>query len=99
LLAFKFIVIVIIAVLMYTYMVNQKPVPTPRGMIEGILYASSGSAVVINDTVLKEGDTISGVRIVKIDREKVDFQKDKTHWSQKIGEAPNIMWEQPRYAR
>jgi len=76
-------------------MVNQKPAPTPRGMIEGILYASTGSSVVINGQILKEGDIISGVKVVKINREKVNFQKDKTHWSQRIREAPNIMWEQP----
>jgi len=64
-------------------------------MIEGILYASTGSSVVINGQILKEGDIISGVKVVKINREKVNFQKDKTHWSQRIREAPNIMWEQP----
>jgi hypothetical protein len=52
-------------------------------MIEGILYASSGSSVVINGQVLEEGEVMSGITIVKISRDRVEFKKDKTHWTQR----------------
>jgi len=95
LLGLQFVVALIIAVLLYAYLAHQKPAPTPSGMIEGILYASNGSSVVINGQVLEEGDVISGITIVKISRDKVEFEKDKTHWTQRVREAPSMHWQEP----
>jgi hypothetical protein len=44
------------------------------------------------DKVLAVGDTVDGVRVVKIDPEKVEFAKDGTSWTQPLGAPPQPFW-------
>ncbi len=44
------------------------------------------------DKVLAVGDTVVGVRVVKIDPEKVEFAKDGTTWTQPLGAPPQPFW-------
>ncbi len=44
------------------------------------------------DKVLAVGDAVGGVRIVKIDPEKVEFAKDGTTWTQPLGAPPQPFW-------
>jgi len=50
-------------------------------VIEGILYdPQSGSVVIINDIILKQGDSISGIMVKKIEKNSVVLSfKDKEH--------------------
>jgi len=50
-------------------------------VVEGILYDAQGeSVVVINDVVLKEGDSISGITVKSIEKNSVVLSfKDKEH--------------------
>ena len=45
--------------------------------IEGIIYNEGGaSEAIINDNIVKEGDIVDGYRIIKIEENKVVFEKD-----------------------
>ena len=63
-------------------------------MVKGILYTVVDSSAMIDNQVLKEGDTIYGTRIVKIYPKKVEFEKDGKHWAQRICEHPDPAWEE-----
>ena len=66
-----------------------------KGVVKGILYTIVDSSTMIDNHVLKEGDTIYGTRIVKIYPKKVEFEKDGKYWTQRICEHPNPTWDEP----
>jgi len=45
-------------------------------VVKGILYSDKGSSVVINDEILTEGDIISEATIIKIEKDRVLFEKN-----------------------
>jgi len=51
-------------------------------MVKGILYTVIDSSVMVDNQVLKEGDTIYGTKIVRIDPKKVEFEKNGKRWTQ-----------------
>jgi len=65
-----------------------------HGLITGISYQEDGSkaSALIGPEVVYEGDTIFDIKVVKIHKDSVEFQKDKKTWSQRIGETPGKMW-------
>ncbi len=65
------------------------------GVVNGILYSIEDSSVIIDGQILKEGDTISGVKVVKIHRAEVEFEKNQKRWKQRVGSRPNAAWEEP----
>ena len=64
-----------------------------RGRVTGILYTIENSSAVIDGQVVYEGDEIYGVKVVKIDRRTVEFNKDHSRWKQKVREQPSPHWE------
>ena len=72
--------------------VTTKPKPT-HGVVGGILYTEDNSSAIIDSKVLKEGDTIRGVKIVKIYEAEVEFEKDSRRWTQKVAEAARPFWQ------
>jgi hypothetical protein len=66
-----------------------------RGVVKGILYTIVDSSTMIDNQVLKEGDTIYGTKVIKIYPKKVEFEKDGKQWTQRICEHPNPAWEEP----
>ncbi len=68
------------------------------GLVTGSFYSKDKQSAVINNKIIVyEGDTIDGVTIVKIYRDRVEFEKKgpdgKITWIQKIGETPKAHWE------
>ena len=43
--------------------------------------------------ILYEQDTIHGVRVVEIHRDKVEFEKNGERWSQRIQQTPPAVWK------
>ena len=68
----------------------------PVGLVKSILYSKDLSSTVISDNnnILHEENTIYGVTIVKIHKDKVEFAKNGQSWTQKVGETPNPEWYQ-----
>ena len=65
-----------------------------KGLVKGICYTieeDSSSAIVDNDIVY-EGSIIHGVKIHKIERDCVVFQKDDLFWTQHVLEKPSTNW-------
>ncbi len=50
------------------------PVKPPKLVLKGIAWDETGPLALINDLVVKAGDTIQGARIVKIDFDRVTVQ-------------------------
>lgn len=71
--------------------VPDAPVPqetTPAKLtVRGILYSEDRPAVIIGTHLLHTGDEISGARIVKINRDTVEFQADGRTWEQTVTSA------------
>jgi len=63
-----------------------------HGTVKGILYTVENSSAIIDDQLVKEGDTIDGVTVLKIDRDKVEFEKNHKVWEQRVGQRPNPAW-------
>jgi hypothetical protein len=68
--------------------------PATPGLILAIAY-SDKPAVLIGDALLSEGDTIRGVKVIKINRETVEFEKNGSRWTQQAGETPPVYWADP----
>ena len=58
----------------------------------GILYTIENSSTVIDTQVLREGDVIGDVKIVKIYRNEVEFEKNGQRWKQGVRQRPNEAW-------
>lgn len=72
----------------------MKGTRSKRGTVKGILYTVIDSSVMVDNQVLREGDTIYGIKIVKIYPKKVEFEKSGKRWVQRVCEYPNPAWEE-----
>ena len=55
------------------------------GLLASILYSARVSSVVIDGQILHEGETIHGVKVVRIKQDTVELAKDGRMWRQKVG--------------
>jgi hypothetical protein len=61
--------------------------PHEDGTVNAIIYKGPGlSAAIIHGKTVYEGQMIRGATIVKIHKDKVEFEKEGQSWTQKIGE-------------
>ncbi len=67
----------------------------PRGCeVTAIFHSAESSSAVIGDgTALREGDTIHGVKVVRIYGNRVIFEKNGRSWAQKVGEQRASDWK------
>ena len=70
-------------------------IPETSGLVRGILYSETKPSIVIDDKrkIVYEGNTIEGVTIVKIHKDKVEFAKNDQRWTQKVGQTPKAHWK------
>ena len=66
---------------------------SPKGLVRGIVYSDSSGSVLIDDTIVHTGDTIDGVKIIRVHSGGVDFEKDGRRWTQKVSETPDPLWQ------
>jgi len=63
------------------------------GVVNGVLYnVENNSSAIIEGEIVKEGDVIHEVRVIKIYKAQVEFEKDGKVWKQQVGEYPNSAW-------
>ncbi|MBN1393008.1 MAG: hypothetical protein JW947_09430 [Sedimentisphaerales bacterium] len=62
------------------------------GTVTAILHSEENSCALINQDLVHEGDITNGVKVVKINRDEVEFEKDGQKWTQKILANPNPAW-------
>ena len=63
-----------------------------EGTVSGILYGEGIPLAVIDGKILREGESIRGVKVVKIEQEHVEFTIDGLRWSQRVNEPPSSNW-------
>ena len=66
------------------------------GVVESVACTSqSGCFCMIEgiDEVLRPGDRVRGVRVVRIDPEKVEFARDGVTWTQELGAPAQPHWD------
>jgi hypothetical protein len=71
---------------------TQPTGPPDIGWVNGILYAEKNPAAVIDKDIMSEGQMIHGVKVVKVHKDKVEFEKQGKRWEQKLKEEPNMYW-------
>jgi hypothetical protein len=54
--------------------------------LTGILYSENDASVVIDSKIVREGETINGVKVVKINRNDVELEKDGIRWKQQVAQ-------------
>jgi hypothetical protein len=57
----------------------------PKGTVTGIVYSIDKPLALIDKQVVYEGDTINGAKVIKIHKDKVEFEKDGNRWTQEVG--------------
>ncbi|MHC4351550.1 MAG: hypothetical protein ACYS0H_02420 [Planctomycetota bacterium] len=63
-----------------------------KGLVRGIVYSAERGSALIDETIVRTGGTVDGVKIVRIHAGGVDFEKDGHKWTQKVSETPDPLW-------
>ncbi len=63
-----------------------------HGVVTGILYTIENSSAIIDGEIVREGDVMHGVEVVKIHMTVVEFEKNHKRWKQRVGGRPNRAW-------
>jgi type II secretory pathway component PulC len=62
----------------------KEAVVSPKEVsLKGILYSEDNSSALIGETIVREGDIIDGVKVVKINKDTVEFERDGEKWTQR----------------
>ena len=70
-----------------------KPKPEPTyGVVTGIIFSQEEPSAAIAGKIVHEGDVIQDVKVVKIHRDNVQFEKDGNVWKQKVGQTAEVFW-------
>jgi hypothetical protein len=65
----------------------------PFGTVTGIIYSEDKQSVIIDGKIFHVGDTVQGIKVLKIHRRQVNFEKNGFRWTQKINQTPSSYWE------
>lgn len=71
--------------------IKPKPKPT-HGVVTGILYLEENPSAIIDGTVVYKGDEIHDVKVVDIQQNSVEFEKNGKGWNQKVRETAKKRW-------
>jgi len=85
----QLLAVAVVIVVFSGYYLLTKGTP---GTVTGILYTAESRSAVIDGQVVKEGNTIHGVTVVKIYKAEVEFKKNYKVWKQRVGQCPNPIW-------
>jgi len=58
--------------------------PFKQGWLTSIVYSEEDASAVVSNRVVHEGDMIDGYKIVKIHRDKVEFEKDGKIYTKQV---------------
>lgn len=53
-------------------------------IVKGIVYSEDNPSAVIGEQIVRQGDKISGITIVKISKNSVEFEMNGKKWTQKV---------------
>jgi len=76
--------------LLCSFPANTQVTTTPMyRLVTGILYSEDEPSAVIGNRIVHEGDAFHGINIVKIYKDKVEFEKNGSRWTQSIESKPS----------
>jgi hypothetical protein len=52
--------------------------------VRGIVYSSDSPTAVVGTQIVSEGDTVFGAKVLNINRDSIEFEKDGERWTQKV---------------
>jgi len=67
--------------------------PKTTGIIAGIIYSTDNPTAIIDNTVVHQNETINGAKVVRIYKDKVEFEKNSRTWTQQIREVREDNWK------
>lgn len=62
--------------------------PNKQMQVTGILYSEDNPSAIVNGGLVKEGDIINDVKVVKIHKNNVEFESKGQRWAQEAQPAP-----------
>ncbi|MHC4159810.1 MAG: hypothetical protein ACYSSO_12110 [Planctomycetota bacterium] len=62
--------------------------PTKQMQVTAILYSEDNPSAIVNGELVKEGDLINDVKVVKIHKNNVEFENNGQRWTQEAQPAP-----------
>ncbi len=72
---------------------TRRRAATKAGTVVGVLYSRENPCALINREIVYEGETTNGVKVVKIDKSGVEFERNGKRWTQKVLANPNFAWK------
>jgi len=76
-----------------SYPFSSYTTKTPRqGRISSIVISENNHSALIGTKLVREGNIIDGVTVVKIHEDRVEFEKNGKRWAQKVGQQPDPEW-------
>ena len=64
---------------------DSESLPTNKEvLVTSIVYSEQDASAVVSDRIVHEGDTIDGYNVVKIHRDKVEFEKDGESYTKHV---------------
>jgi len=70
----------------------EKHQPTV-GLVSGIVYSEQKPAAIIGGKIVYQGETANGIKIARIYRDRVEFEKNGKKWEQKVREPAKAHWQ------
>ncbi|MHC4744338.1 MAG: hypothetical protein ACYS8Z_20680 [Planctomycetota bacterium] len=64
-----------------------------KGRLTAITYSEDKPSAVVDFKILHEGDVLHGVEVVKIEKDRVHFKKNRKSWEQTVGQTPPTHWK------
>ncbi|MBL7214927.1 MAG: hypothetical protein ISS71_04540 [Phycisphaerae bacterium] len=65
---------------------NQDAAPGQSGqmIVRGIVFSENNSSAIINGKIVRQGETLEGIQIVKINKDSVEFKQGEKSWTQQV---------------
>ncbi len=67
--------------------VESKEIVSKNGLILSCIVLSDNPCAIVNGQIVKVGDVIDGTKVVKIEKEQVEFSRDGQSWTQILKKA------------
>ena len=64
----------------------------PFGKVTAISYTSTKPSAIVDVQIVHEGDILHGVKVIKIHKDKVEFEINGQKWAQQVKDTPNPYW-------
>jgi len=72
---------------------SQEHSEAQKGRVTGIMHSPAKVAAMVGSRLVHEGDMLGDVKVVKIEKGRVHFEKLGIKWSQTLQDPPSQHWK------